>query len=70
MPEAVIPHLVSSTRQDVLQESSHELHNRQGRRLPLLLFTILITERHLTAFDADQSAIGKGHAVDIPREVL
>ena len=56
---------VNTAALEALEESPDELGSRQGLGFPLPFSAILITERHLTAIDADQSTVGKGHAADI-----
>ena len=58
--ETVIPHLVSSAGQNVLQESPQELHRRQRHRFGLLLTAVPIAEHHLPSSSWRRNAAGCG----------
>ena len=70
IPDPIVADLVSATRKNVLQKASHELERAKRHGSPLALCTPSIAECDLTIADADQPAVRKGNAVDVPCEVL
>jgi hypothetical protein len=68
-PEPVVAHLVSPSGEDVLQEPAEELQGREGQCSCLAFSTIAIAERHLAAFNPDESAVGQGNPVHVAGEV-
>ena len=66
-----VPDLNETTRQDVQQESTNELHRIDGHQLlPVPVGGIPPPECHLALLQTNQAAIGDGHAVRVAGQVL
>jgi hypothetical protein len=68
-PEPVVPDLVETLRQHVLEKAADELQCRQGHGLPAVMAGVLVAETDLAILDREHAAIGQGDSVDIPAQV-
>jgi hypothetical protein len=65
-----VAYLHESLREDMLEESPHELHDIQGHDPPSVATGFLVAEPDLSILDLDDAAVGNGHLEDIGCEVF
>ena len=68
--EAVIPDLHESGRQDMLEETPHELHDVQVHGSPAVGFRLLVFEKDSVILDFNIRLFDNGHFEDVGREVF
>ena len=68
--QAIVTHLDKAFRQNVLQETVHELFGGQGAELGLARLRIAIVERDLVVLDLDDAAVAEGDAKDVGGEIF
>ena len=67
--KAIIPYLVESFWQDVLEETAEELQCIEGHGFPAVILGIFVAEGDILLIDGDDSVIGDSDSVDVSGKV-
>jgi hypothetical protein len=67
--QAVGADLGEAAREDVLEKARDEDIDRQCHALALVSARVRVSEGDVVVFEAFEAVVGKGHAVDVAREV-
>ena len=70
IPEAVVPQLMKTLRQDVHQESAEELDARQSARFPSACVALLVLEGHVGVVHGDDPCVGDCDAEGVAGQVI
>lgn len=69
-PKAIVPNLVDTRRQHMLEKTPNELLGVDGHGLRLSCASAPIPKAHLTVVDREDSAVGNGDPVDVASQVI
>src|ERR1051325_4732951 len=68
--QAVVAHLNEAVRQDVLQEATYELGDRDGGESGLFGSRVFVLESDVAIFELEDAAVGDGYTEDVRGEVF
>ena len=69
-PDAIVPNLVDTRRQHMLEKTPNELLGIDGHGLRFSCASAPIPKGHLTVVDRENSAVGNGDPVDVAPQVV